>query len=85
MAILCYFCNSSFPAQSVVGRGHSGPHSASLELWLRGGLEIGGRRQRVTPGDIAVLYPRRRPDAVLHSRSSSYVEELYRALGTVPP
>jgi hypothetical protein len=60
-------------------------HSASLELWLRGGLEIGGRRQRVTPGDIAVLYPRRRPDAVLHSRSSSYVEELYRALGTVPP
>jgi hypothetical protein len=39
----------------------------------------------VTAGDIAVLYPRRRPDAVLHSRSSSYVEELYRALAAVPP
>ena len=25
MAILCYFCNSSFPAQSVICRGHSGP------------------------------------------------------------
>jgi superfamily I DNA and RNA helicase len=132
-------------------------------------LEIGGRRQRVKPGDIAVLYPRCRPDAavtalgdrlngftravlpagdkptgtlrdeavkilpmhsarglqfrivlllwtdllpspfksredgidrgllyvamtraeemlvILHSGSSSYVEELYRTLGTVPP
>ena len=36
-----------------------------IETWLRGGLEIGGRRQRVTPGDIAVLYPRRRPDAAV--------------------
>ena len=143
--------------------------AALIETWLRGGLEIGGRRQRVKPGDIAVLYPRRRPDAaatalcdrlngftravlpagdkptgtlrdqavkilpmhsarglqfrivlllwadllpspfknrddgidrgllyvamtraedmlvILHSGSSSYVEELYRALGTVPP
>jgi superfamily I DNA/RNA helicase len=141
--------------------------AALIETWLRGGLEIGGRRQRVTPADIAVLYPRRRPDAavtalcdrlngftravlpagdkptgtlrdqavkilpmhsarglqfrivlllwallpspfkscddgidrgllyvamtraedmlvILHSGSSSYVEELYRALGTVP-
>ena len=130
---------------------------------------MGGRRQRVKPGDIAALYPRRRPDAaatalcdrlngftwavlpagdkptgtlrdqavkilpmhsarglqfrivlllwagllpspfksrddgidrgllyvamtraedmlvILHSGNSSYVEELYRALGTVPP
>ena len=37
--------------------------AALIETWLRGGLEIGGRRQRVQPGDIAVLYPRRRPDA----------------------
>jgi AAA domain/Nuclease-related domain/UvrD-like helicase C-terminal domain len=39
--------------------------AALIETWLRGGLEIGGRRQRVTPGDIAVLYPRRRPDAAV--------------------
>jgi superfamily I DNA/RNA helicase len=36
-----------------------------METWLRGGLEIGGRRQRVEPTDIAVLYPRRRPDAAV--------------------
>ena len=143
--------------------------AALIETWLRGGLEMGGRRQRVKPSDIAVLYPRRRPDAavtalcdrrngftravlpagdkptgtlrdqavkippmhsarglqfrivlllwadllpspfknrddgidrgllyvamtraedmlvILHSGSASYVEELYRALGTVPP
>ena len=143
--------------------------AALIETWLRGGLEIGGRHQRVKPSDIAVLYPRRRPDAavtalcdrlnvftrvvlpagdkptgtlrdeavkilpmhsarglqfrivvllwvdqlsspfrsrndsidrgllyvamtraedmlvILHSGNSSYVEELYRALGTVPP
>jgi hypothetical protein len=29
--------------------------AALIETWLRGGLEIGGRRQRVQPGDIAVL------------------------------
>jgi hypothetical protein len=34
-----------------------------IETWLRGGLEIGGRHQRIKPSDIAVLYPRRRPDA----------------------
>jgi len=28
-----------------------------IETWLRGGLEIGGRRQRVKPGVIAMLYP----------------------------
>ena len=37
--------------------------AAQIETWLRAGLEIGGRRQRVKPGDIAVLYPRRRRDA----------------------
>ena len=37
--------------------------AALIETWLRGGLEIGVRRRRVKPGDIAVLYPRRRPDA----------------------
>jgi hypothetical protein len=143
--------------------------AALIETWLRGGVEIGGRRERVNPGDIAVLYPRRRPEAavtalcdrlngftravlptgdkptgtlrdeavkilpmhsarglqfrivlllwadllptpfkgrddgidrsllyvaitraedklvILHSGSSSYVDELYRALGTLPP
>lgn len=34
-----------------------------IETWLRGGLEIGGRHQRIKPSDIAVLYPRRRADA----------------------
>ncbi len=34
-----------------------------IETWLRGGLEIGGRHQRIRPNDIAVLYPRRRADA----------------------
>jgi hypothetical protein len=34
-----------------------------IEIWLRGGLEIGGRHQRIRPNDIAVLYPRRRADA----------------------
>lgn len=37
--------------------------AALIETWLRAGLEIGGRHQRVKPSDIAVLYPRRRPDA----------------------
>ena len=37
--------------------------AALIETWLRGGLEIGGRHQRIKPSDIAVLYSRRRPDA----------------------
>jgi hypothetical protein len=37
--------------------------AALIETWLRGGIEIGGRRQRIKPSDIAVLYPRRRADA----------------------
>ena len=40
MAILCYFCNSSFPAQSVIGRGHSRQHSASLNFGARGVLQF---------------------------------------------
>lgn len=39
--------------------------AALIEIWLRGGLEIGGQRQRIKPSDIAVLYPRRRPDATV--------------------
>jgi len=39
--------------------------AALIETWLRGGLENGGRRQRVKPGDIAVLYRRQRPDLAL--------------------
>ena len=37
--------------------------AALIETWLRGGLEIGGKHQRIKPSDIAVLYPKRRPDA----------------------
>lgn len=37
--------------------------AALIETWLRGGVEIGGRHQRIKPSDIAVLYPRRRPDS----------------------
>jgi ATP-dependent exoDNAse (exonuclease V) beta subunit len=45
-------------------RGFRATYTAALvETWLRGGLEKGGQRQRVQPSDIAVLYPRRRPNA----------------------
>jgi ATP-dependent exoDNAse (exonuclease V) beta subunit len=37
--------------------------AALIESWLRGGVEIDGRRRRVKPSDIAVLYRKRRPDA----------------------
>lgn len=37
--------------------------AALIETWLRGGLEIGGKRQLIEPSDIAVLYRKRRPDA----------------------
>jgi hypothetical protein len=37
--------------------------AALIETWLRGGLEIGRQHQRIKPSDVAVLYPRRRPDA----------------------
>jgi superfamily I DNA/RNA helicase len=39
--------------------------AALIETWLRAGLEINGRRRRLKPSDIAVLYPRRRPDATV--------------------
>jgi superfamily I DNA/RNA helicase len=37
--------------------------AALIETWLRGGIDIGGQRQRIKPSDIAVLYPRKRADA----------------------
>jgi hypothetical protein len=40
--------------------------AALIETWLRGGIEFHGRR-RVKPSDIAVLYPRRRPDAAVQA------------------
>ena len=45
--------------------------AALIETWLRAGLDTDGRRRRVVPGDIAVLYPRRHPKAdvmELHKR-----------------
>jgi hypothetical protein len=60
-------------------------HAAALiETWLRGGLEIGGRRQRVQPGDIAVLYPRRHPKAdvmQLHKRLNGFTRAVMLAGG----
>jgi len=56
--------------------------AALIETWLRGGLDIGGRRQRVQPGDIAVLYPRKRPDAAvaaLHDRLNGFTRAVLPA------
>jgi hypothetical protein len=39
--------------------------AALIEVWLRGGIDINGRRERLRPSDIAVLYPRERQDAAI--------------------
>jgi hypothetical protein len=60
-------------------------HAAALiETWLRGGLQIRGRRERVQPGDIAVLYPRRHPKAdvmELHKRLNGFTRAAMLAGG----
>ncbi len=38
--------------------------AALIETWLRGGVEIRGRREPVAPRDIGILYPRVRNDAM---------------------
>lgn len=51
--------------------------AALIETWLRGGIDIGGRRHRIKPSDIAVLYPRKRPDArvqALSERLSTFTQ-----------
>jgi len=56
--------------------------AALIETWLRGGIDIGGLRQRVRPGDIAVLYPRKRPDAAvaaLHDRLNGFTRAVLPA------
>lgn len=56
--------------------------AALIETWLRGGLEIGGKHQRIKPSDIAVLYPRRRPDAtvaVLRDRLNGFTRTVLLA------
>lgn len=58
--------------------------AALIETWLRGGLEIDGRHQRVKPGDIAVLYPRRHPNAdvmELHERLNGFTRAVLLASG----
>lgn len=53
-----------------------------IEGWLRAGIEIHGRRQRVAPRDIAILYPRKRPDATiqtLHDRLNSFTRAVLPA------
>ena len=47
--------------------------AALIETWLRGGVDICGRRERLQPRDIAVLYPQKRHDAS--------IDTLYRRLG----
>ncbi len=37
--------------------------AALIESWLRGGVEIRGRRERIAARDIAILYPRLRAEA----------------------
>lgn len=59
--------------------------AALIETWLRGGLESGGRHLRIKPSDIAVLYPRRRPDAnvtALHDRLNSFTRAVLLVGGT---
>lgn len=48
--------------------------AALIETWLRGGIEIRGRRERVTARDIGILYPSQRRDAmpVLLERLSKF-------------
>jgi AAA domain/UvrD-like helicase C-terminal domain/Nuclease-related domain len=41
--------------------------AALIETWLRGGIDIRGRRARIKPTDIAVLYPRRHPGATVQA------------------
>ena len=58
--------------------------AALIETWLRADLEIGGRRRRVEPGDIAVLYPRRHPKAdvmELHKRLNGFTRAVILASG----
>ena len=40
--------------------------AALVETWLRGGIEINGRWQRVRASDVAILYPWQQLDATLH-------------------
>jgi superfamily I DNA/RNA helicase len=56
--------------------------AALIETWLRGGIDIGGRRQRVKPGDIALLYPRKRAGAAvtaLHDRLNGFTRAVLPA------
>jgi superfamily I DNA/RNA helicase len=40
--------------------------AALIETWVRGGIEINRRRQRVKASDVAILYPWQQPEAALH-------------------
>jgi len=58
--------------------------AALIETWLRGGMEIGGRLQRIKPRDIAVLYPRSRTDAAvtaLRDRLNGFTRAVLPAAG----
>lgn len=53
--------------------------AALIETWLRGGVEIRGRREPVAPRDIAILYPRQRHDAmeVLRERLGTFTRTVW--------
>lgn len=53
--------------------------AALIETWLRGGIEIRGRREPVAPRDIGILYPRIRKDAmnVLRERLSAFTRSVW--------
>lgn len=39
--------------------------AALIECWIRGGVEIRGRRERISPCEIAILYPRIRQEQLM--------------------
>jgi len=60
--------------------------AALIEGWLRGGIDLHGRRQRIRPRDIGVLYPRKRHDAsidMLHDRLNGFTRAV-RLTGEQP-
>lgn len=71
------------PEPSIIelrsARDESHYAAALIETWLRGGIEICGRRERVAPHDIGILYPRIREDAmsVLRERLGAFTRTVW--------
>ena len=60
--------------------------AALIETWLRGGIEIRGRREPVAAHDIGILYPRIREDAMhlLRERLSTFTRFAWLSSKTNP-